>query len=128
MGRTPDYVDVSAATLDRLREISTVLPEVVEEAAWAGIRWRIRTRTFAHVLAMDGPAGVATLLTFRSDGDELEVLRSMGHPFFDVGWGRSAVGMVLDAATDWPEVAELITDSYCLMAPKKLAGLVDRPG
>jgi hypothetical protein len=35
--------------------------------------------------------------------------------------------MVLDDATDWDEVAELVTESYCIMAPKKLVALVDRP-
>jgi hypothetical protein len=36
--------------------------------------------------------------------------------------------MLLDATTDWTEVAELLTESYCVLAPKKLQALVDRPG
>jgi hypothetical protein len=44
-----------------------------------------------------------------------------------LGWGRDAVGMVLDDDTDWDEVGELVTDSFCVMAPKKLVALVDRP-
>jgi hypothetical protein len=32
---------------------------------------------------------------------------------------------VLDANTDWDEVAALLTRSYCVLAPKKLAALVD---
>jgi hypothetical protein len=35
---------------------------------------------------------------------------------------------VLDASVDWSEVTELLTESYCLLAPKALVGLVDRPG
>jgi hypothetical protein len=35
--------------------------------------------------------------------------------------------MVLGDHTDWDEVAELMAESYCLMAPKKLARLVERP-
>ena len=35
--------------------------------------------------------------------------------------------MILDDGTDWDEVAELLTDSYCIQAPAKLAGLVERP-
>jgi hypothetical protein len=34
---------------------------------------------------------------------------------------------VLDDDVDWDEVAELLTESYCLLAPKKLVALVDRP-
>jgi hypothetical protein len=35
--------------------------------------------------------------------------------------------MLLDDDTDWDELAELLTDSYCLQAPQRLACLVDRP-
>lgn len=35
--------------------------------------------------------------------------------------------MVLDADVDWDEVAELLTESYCVMAPKKLVQMVNRP-
>ena len=55
------------------------------------------------------------------------MLRNAGHPFFYAGWGRDVVGMVLEDATDWDEVAELLTESYCVLAPKKLVALVDRP-
>jgi hypothetical protein len=34
---------------------------------------------------------------------------------------------VLDASTDWDEVGELLTESYCLLAPKKLAASVRGP-
>ena len=80
----------------------------------------------AHTRAagVDGPT---TLVTFRSSGPELEMLRAAGHPFFYAGWGRDVVGMILEAATDWDEVAELLTESYCVLAPKKLVALVDRP-
>ena len=113
----------------RLRVACAGLPEAYEERAWKGTRWRVRKRTFAHVLGVrqgDGPVEVA--LTFRSSGEELEVLRNIGPPFFELGWGRGAVGLVLDGSTDWGEVAELVTESYCVMAPKRLAALVDRPG
>jgi len=36
------------------------------------------------------------------------------------------MGMVLDDP-DWDEVGELVTESFCVMAPRKLAPLVDRP-
>ena len=67
------------------------------------------------------------VLSFRAAADELDVLRNAGHPFFYLGWGRDAMGMVLDADTDWDEVRELVTESYCVLAPKKLIALIDRP-
>jgi hypothetical protein len=87
----------------------------------------VRKRTFAHVLRVnDGDDASVVVLSFRSSGEELEVLRRAGHPFFVLGWGRDAMGMVLDDP-DWDEVAELVTESFCMLAPKKLTSLVDRP-
>ena len=34
----------------------------------------------------------------------------------------------VDRDSDWEELAELLTDSYCLQAPAHLAARVDRPG
>ena len=127
MARTPDYVDVGAGVLASLRAVCLGLPEAYEERAWAGIRWRIRNRTFAHVLSIDGPGAPVTVMSFRAEGADLDVLHRAGHPFFRPGAGRGVVGIVLDDTTDWEEVEELIMDSYCVVAPKRLAGLVDRP-
>lgn len=44
-----------------------------------------------------------------------------GFPFYWPGWGQNVVGMVLNGQTDWAEVAELLTDSFRVQAPKKLA-------
>jgi predicted DNA-binding protein (MmcQ/YjbR family) len=112
----------------RLREVCRELPDAYEERAWVGTRWMVRKRTFAHVLGVDvGHADPLVVLSFRSAGEELEVLRHAGHPFFVLGWGRDAIGMVLDDDTDWDEVRELVTESFCVLAPKKLISLVNRP-
>ncbi|MET0766420.1 MAG: hypothetical protein ABWY50_02130, partial [Aeromicrobium sp.] len=71
--------------------------------------------------------GEATIVTFRVPADELRALIEAGHPFHPAGWGRDVMGMHLDATTDWDEVAEVLTDSYCLLAPQKLVARVDRP-
>jgi hypothetical protein len=39
--------------LSRLRSVCLGLPEAHEETAWVGVRWRIRTNTFAHVLVIN---------------------------------------------------------------------------
>ena len=136
-------MEVPAAVVARLRTTCAALPESYEEPAWVGTRWRIRKKTFAHVLIVGGgwpPAYVratgtgdegdepACVLTFRSTGEELEALTGTGYPFFrplwGTNWGIEVAGLVLDDSTDWPEVAELLTESYCLLAPKKLAAQV----
>ncbi len=130
--------DVPPLIEDRLRAVCLGLSGAYEELAWIGVRWRVRGRTFAHactvasdnptsharVFATDGPVCV---VTFRAPADDVGGLIGSGFPFYWPGWGANVVGMVLDAQTDWSEVAELLIESYCVQAPKKLARLVDRP-
>lgn len=111
----------------RLREMCLALPDAYEERAWVGTRWMVRKRTFAHVLGVELDGESCVVLSFRSAGEELDVLRHAGPPFVVLGWGRDAMGMVLDADTDWHEVSELVTESYCVLAPNKLVALVERP-
>jgi len=133
-----ETVDIPAAVMTELRAVCLGLPEVVEEEAWVGRRWRIRGRTFAHVLRVNdrwppayaraaGTDGPTCVVMFRSAGSDLAVLRSIGKPYFAPPWRADEVGLVLGPVTDWTEVAELLTDSYCVMAPRKLAALVGRP-
>ncbi|MEU4408463.1 MmcQ/YjbR family DNA-binding protein [Streptosporangium sp. NPDC023963] len=135
----PDSPDVPDDVLDRLRALCLALPGVYEEQAWVGTRWLVRKKTFAHVLGIsdeyppaytrDAPfVGDATVLTFRSDGAELAALVGTGHPFYKPRWHPQVVGMVIEPDADWDEIAELLIESYCLRAPKKLAAQVPRPG
>ena len=121
-----EYADVAPAIEARTRSLCLALPEVVERPAWAGTEWRIRNRMFAHILAVDFADGPVTVLTFRSSGQELDALRGAGHPFFRPAWGVGAVGIVIESGTDWDEISELVTDSYCTLAPKKLVARVER--
>src|SRR5687767_11321135 len=128
--------DLSPEVLDRVRSICDALPETHEQAAWVGVRWRIRNHTFAHLLVVadgkpqaharaiggDGPVAV---LSFRAPASEVDAYASMGHPYFYGSWGRDVVGIVLDDDTDWDEVEELLADSYRVMAPRKLAARLD---
>ena len=66
-------------------------------------------------------------VTFRAEQDEVLAFGHLGEPYFRAEWGRNVVGMLLDDATDWDELRELLTDSYCLQAPRRLAALVTRP-
>jgi hypothetical protein len=137
-GPMSDYTDVSPEIVARLRSVCLALPDVYEEQAWVGTRWRIRKRTFAHVLGVDRewpPAyatameatGPVTVLTFRSEGQELDALTNAGHPFYKPGWAPNVVGMIVDDDADWAEIAELLTESYRIMAPKRLAERVHQP-
>jgi hypothetical protein len=119
----------------RLAATALALPDAYEEDAWTGVRWRVRSRTFAHVMVaqagyessfrtITGVADPTTLLTFRATGDELLALVHTGLPFYKPPWSPTIVGMVIDDATDWDEVAELVTESYRFCAPQKLVRLL----
>jgi hypothetical protein len=123
-----DYADVPAAVVARLRSVCLLLPESVEKQAWAGTQWRIRDRMYAHVLTVDFVDGPVTVMTFRSSGPELDALRGAGHPFFRPAWGANLVGMVLDADVNWDDITELVIESYCALAPRKLVRQIERPG
>ena len=132
----PRRIEPCAEVIARLETIVAGLPELVEEDAWTGVRWRIRQTTVAHVMVaqpgyessyreITGDPSVRTVLTFRSRGDELLALTHAGWPFYKPPWSPTIVGMVLDDDTDWVEVAELLTESYRCCAPQKLVRLLD---
>lgn len=116
-----EYLDVPPQIVQRLRAACAHLPEAYEEQPFAGVRWRIRGSTLAHLVTRQYPHGPVTYVTFHAAGEELEALPAMGDPFYP-GWGPGLIAMVLreDSTTDWAEVKELLTDSYRLLAPKKL--------
>jgi hypothetical protein len=101
------------------------LPRCVQEPAWTGTRWRVRSATVAHIF---GGEDQVFRITFRGEPDEVAAFEHMGHPYFRGSWGGNVIGMVLDDDTDWEELAELLTDSYCIQAPAHLAERVERPG
>jgi hypothetical protein len=132
-----ERVEVPDEIVARLRAVCLRLPDTYEEQAWVGTRWRVRKQTFAHVVMIDsgwppayaraaGTDGPVTVLTFRSSGSELAALGNAGHPFFKPPWFPDIVGLALVAGVDWDEIAELVTESYCVLAPKKLVALVNR--
>ncbi len=121
--------------LGLLRTICFALPEATEQRAYAGTRWQVRSKSFAHVVLIEngwppayakaaGADGPLTVLTFRADIAEHEALRVSGHPFFAPPWWRDMIGIELTKETDWQEVAELLTESYRLLAPQRLVTLL----
>jgi hypothetical protein len=124
------------SVLARVRITTLELPEAVEEAAWAGTRWTVRAKNFAHVLTIyagwppayaqvAGTQGPACVLTFRLPAAKCQAARFTRAPFFRPPWFPNIAGVMLDANTDWDEIDVLIRESYRLLAPRKLAALVE---
>jgi len=105
--------------LSRLRSICLALPEAVEKETWEAPTFRIRDKIFAMVHTADGrasmwckaPPGVQGILV----GAAPE--RFFSPPYVGPkGW----IGIWLEAAVDWDELADLVGRSYRMTAPKRL--------
>ena len=124
--------EVPRTVLTRLRKACLALPEAHEEQAWVGTRWRIRKETFAHVLMIAdgwppvyaraaGTDGPVCVLTFQSLGPRVDPETFSQAPYFRPPWRPDIVGRILGTRVDWNDITKLVTASYCLLAPKKLA-------
>jgi hypothetical protein len=65
-----------------------------------------------------------TVIIVRSTGAERAALTAMGPPYL-ASWGDDVLAVVLDEISDWTEVAELIAESYRLLAPAMLVRELD---
>src|ERR671937_2133901 len=107
--------------LESVRSLCLALPEAFELEAWGHPTFRVgagRGRIFCTAAA-DGSS-----ITVKADPMERDALLAQGDPFYvppyvgSKGW----VGIRTDrAGADWIEIAELVTTSYCLIAPRRLA-------
>lgn len=107
--------------LTRLRAICLALPEAREKIAWGEPTFRVRDKMFAMftdnhhgdgrmAVWCKAPPGVQEILV-GAKPQRFYRPPYVGHK----GW----IGIRLDGEVDWAEVADLVTDSYELTAPKR---------
>jgi predicted DNA-binding protein (MmcQ/YjbR family) len=136
-----ERADVPKHIVAKIDALCRELPETRMEVAWTGVRWRVRSKTFAHVLMIhDGwppvyaraakdvarPSSATCVMTFRSRGRTFEPAAFARPPFFRMLWPPDIVGLRLDGRTNWREVRDLVAVSYAVLAPLKLASLTER--
>jgi predicted DNA-binding protein (MmcQ/YjbR family) len=73
----------------------------------------------------DAADKLVPLIVLRASPEERKALLSTGHPFFPSRAGHGRIGVVLTGDTDWEEIRELVTESYRILAPKKLTAMLD---
>lgn len=108
--------------LEELRRLCLALPETTERLSHGEPTWFVRDKktfvTYADHHHDDrlgfwcaAPPGVQEALVAE---DPARFFRPpyVGHR----GW----LGVYLDVEVDWPEVAEIVTDAYRMVAPKSL--------
>lgn len=126
-------VEVPPGIVERIRALCLTLPEVTVRVDLSRVRTRstaqsfdVRRRSFCLLVAVEDPDGdPVPLLVLRARDGEREALLSAGHPFFVPRAGRDRIGVLLAGDPDWSEIRELITESYRVLAPKKLTALLD---
>jgi hypothetical protein len=114
--------------LARLRRICLALPEAHEVEAWGEPTFRVRNKLFAMYAAPNNHhgAGRAAVWCKAAPGNQALMVRAEPDRYFvppyvgPSGW----VGVWLDRNPDWAEVMELMRDSYRLVAPRRLAALL----
>ena len=127
-------VDDLQARRDRLVRFCRTLPETTVTAhdlvSGTHVGFAVGGRTFAWYVDDEGGDGRVAVLCKTPHGENTGLVASDPHRFYlprYVG-KRGWVGLRLDLQdVDWGEVAELVADSYRLVAPRRLAGLVGQP-
>jgi predicted DNA-binding protein (MmcQ/YjbR family) len=111
---------IPKAYLARARKICLSLPEATEQETWGHPTFRIRNKLFATMGADDDGS---TTMSMKAAPGEQDSLLAVGHPFFRPAYvgNRGWIGVVIDEATDWDEVRELVTDSFVAIAPKTVS-------
>lgn len=108
----------------RIREICLALPEVAEKpfGGHTAPSFRVRDKLFV-MTSEDGGS-----MTFKgAPGMQEALVAAEPERFFVPAYvgSKGWIGARLDAAHDWDEIAELIRDSYRMVAPRRLAALSD---
>jgi predicted DNA-binding protein (MmcQ/YjbR family) len=118
--------------LTRLRKLCLALPDAHEVEAWGEPTFRVRNKLFAMFAAPNNHHGGGRPAVWckAAPGNQSIMVRASPGRFFvppyvgPSGW----VGIWLDRNPDWDEVADLLRDSYRLIAPKKLVAVLDQGG
>jgi predicted DNA-binding protein (MmcQ/YjbR family) len=114
---------MARGVITRFRKLCLALPEAYEEETWGEATFRVRKKIFAMAADHDGGETVC----MKALREDQEALLAHGSPFFfpryvgPKGW----IGVDLSTAgLDWDEVAELVRESFRLVAPKKLSAVI----
>jgi phosphoribosylglycinamide formyltransferase-1 len=109
--------------LARLTKICLALPEVVREVKGQHAAFNVRKKTFVYFLNDHHGDGIVGFACKVLPGDNDALVQAHPERFYRPAYLASSgwVALRLDRGkVDWAEVAELVTTSYRLLAPKTL--------
>ena len=113
--------------LARLTRICLALPEATRQIQGSHAAFLIRKKTFAYFLNDHHGDGIVAVTGKVLRGDNTRLAAADPSRFYLPAYigSRGWVALRLDVGgIDWNEVRELVSGSYQLIAPKRLAALV----
>ena len=128
MTLSPNQLASAAGRRNQLIRLCAALPEVSVEPAGEHLAIRIRRKTMAWYQFDHHGDGMISLVCKSSPAAQRRWIRTDTETFFvpDYLGARGWLGIRLDLAeVDWEAVAELLTNAYQSLAPRKLAAEVD---
>ena len=124
MGKTGPKED---SRLVKLTSLCLALPEATRELMGRHAGFYIRKKTFAYFLDDHHGDGIVGITCKVLPGDNKALVAADPRRFYMPAYVASKgwVGLRLDVGeVDWDEINELITHSYVLVAPRRLATAV----
>ena len=110
--------------LTRLTQIALALPEVTRQIYGSHAQFLVRKKTFAYFLDNHHGDGVIAVTCKVLRGDNEALAEAQPGRFYLPAYiaSRGWVALRLDMGKiDWNEVRELLSGSYTLIAPRRLA-------
>jgi hypothetical protein len=118
------------AAFERLRALCLALPETSERPSHGSPAWFVREKkTFVTLVDDHHGDGRFAIWCAAPPGDQQLLVDADPERFFVPPYvgHRGWLGVRLDRDVDWEELAGIVEDAYCAVAPKRLleeAGLV----
>jgi hypothetical protein len=120
---------VAEDSLERLRRLCLALPETTERLSHGEPTWFVRDRKVFVTYADRHHDDRLGFWCVAPPGAQEALVRSDPERFFRPPYvgGRGWLGVYLDVpdrVVDWDEIAELVTDAYRVIAPKRLVAML----
>ncbi|HTG34302.1 MAG TPA: MmcQ/YjbR family DNA-binding protein [Thermoanaerobaculia bacterium] len=114
-------------TLERLRQLCLALPETTERLSHGEPTWFVRGKKTFVMYANHHHDDRLSFWCAAPDGAQEALVGSDPERFFVPPYvgHRGWLGVRLDVPVDWDQIADLVTDAYRVVAPRKLVAELD---
>jgi hypothetical protein len=115
-------IDPYEDALGRLRGLFAALPETSEKLSHGFPTFFVRTKVVAYLHDDHHSDGRLAIWVAAPEGVQAQVMAAEPERFFRPPYvgHRGWVGLRLDVAPDWDEIARIVVDSYRCVAPPAL--------